>query len=295
MISVVIPAFNPGPLLKDALASVVAQTYQDWDLVVVDDGSTEDLSWVRDVDPRIRLIRTDHLGASIARNVGIGSTDGKYVAFLDADDRWRPGKLALQLNALSRGALFSYTAFDLIDEAGNRIGPGYGAEVGYLDMLAGTLGVVQSSATVRRDALEAVGMFNPLLWVQQDLDLFIKLAHLGPSVYTDSVEVEYRIHGSNLTKAYWRAVRELLLVYDLHEVAARTTNDDAAIAAIAIGRRAVRRTYSYQAIDAARVARRGGRNRDAALDLCRSLQLSPYAVAKSAKSFLDARLRAADR
>jgi hypothetical protein len=138
-------------------------------------------------------------------------------------------------------------------------------------------------------------MFNPLLWVQQDLDLFLKLAHLGPSVYSDSTEVEYRIHGGNLTKAYWRAIQELLLMYDLHEVAARATGNEAAIAAIASGRRAVRRTYSYQAIDAARAARRGGRNREAAIALGRSAQLSPYAVARSAKSFLDARLGAAGR
>lgn len=294
-ISTIIPAYNPGPILREAVASVVGQTFEHWDLLVVDDGSAEDLSWVDDVDPRVRLLRTDHLGASIARNVGICATAGDYVAFLDADDRWHPSKLERQLDLLRDGALFTYTAFDLIDASGDRIGPGYGGEVDYLDMLAGNLGVLQSSATVRRDALEAVGMFNPLLWVQQDLDLFLKLAHLGPSVYADSVEVDYRIHGGNLTRDYWRAIQELLLVYDLHEVAARANNDHAAIDAIAVGRRAVRRTYSYQAIDAARAALHSGRNGDAALALSRSARLSPFVVAQSAKMFIASRRRTVNR
>ena len=169
---------------------------------------------------RVSLLRTDHLGASMARNVGIASTEGEYVVFLDADDRWLPSKLARQIELLADGAAFAHTVFDLMDETGERIGLGWGARVGYLDMLAGNLGVLQSSAMVRRDSLEAVGMFNPLLWVQQDLDLFLKLAHLGPPAYAETIEVEYRIHGGNLSRDYWRAIQELLLMYDLHEVAA---------------------------------------------------------------------------
>jgi glycosyltransferase involved in cell wall biosynthesis len=290
LVSVVVPAYNPGDLLRHAIDSIVEQTFESWELAVVDDGSDEDLGWVEQTDARVRLLRTNHLGASMARNVGIAATTGALVAFLDADDRWLSDKLALQIPHFdSDDVVLSHTAFDFVDATGARTSAGYGAPVDYLAMLGGNFGVLQSSAVVRRTALEALGGFNPLLWVQQDLDLFLKLARIGSCRYLDRVEVEYRQHEANLTVDYWRAAQELLLVLDLHETFARAANDEAALVAIKGGRRATRRTYSFQAIDAARLARMQARKSDALLDLSRSARLSPAAAAESAREFLRAR------
>lgn len=292
LVSVVIPAYNPGAPLREAVDSIVAQSFSDWDLAVVDDGSDEDLGWVDDVDARVHLLHTEHLGASIARNVGIARTTGRLVAFLDADDRWLPEKLARQIGHFDADdVVLSHTGFDFIDATGDRIGPGYSAPVDYLAMLGGNLGVLQSSAVVRRTALEIVGGFNPMLWVQQDLELFLELARIGATRYVDTVEVGYRQHDANLTVDYWRAAQELLLVLDLHETFARSTKDTAALAAIKRGRRAVKRTYSFQAMDAARLARREGRTSDVLMALHRCARLSPGAAIDNVGLYLRARVR----
>jgi glycosyltransferase involved in cell wall biosynthesis len=288
-VSIVVPARNPGPYLRPALDSVVAQTFADWELVVVDDGSTEDLAWVGDVDPRVRWERVAPRGVSIARNVGIMHTTGDLVAFLDADDVWRPEKLARQLAVMEGDVPYSYTGFDLIDEHGTRLCAGYGRDVDYVDMLAGELGMLQSSVVARRDALLVAGLYDPMVSYQEDLDLFLRLARIGRGVYLDSVEVGYRQHGANTTTAYWDAMWALLGVLRVHETVARRDHDARALAAVRTGRRAVRKTYGYQAIDSARAARRDGRHRDAMVALARASYASPAAISHAARRWIVAR------
>jgi glycosyltransferase involved in cell wall biosynthesis len=289
--SVVIAAFNPGPLLNQAVESVINQSYADWELIVVDDGSTEDLTWIRSVDPRVRLLRTANGGVSVARNRGIAATTGLYVAFLDQDDVWRPTKLDRQRAALDSGENFSYTAFDLIDSDGQRIGPGYGRRVSHRDLLAGEFGVLLSSAVVERQTLLATGLFNPKLRCQQDLDLFIRLARAEEAAFVTSVEVDYRLHEGNASRDYWQSVRELLALYDIEKLTALRDNDIESIKSLKVGRSRVRRNYAFQAVDAMRKAPYRQDTRRLVTDLWRVAKLSPWVLALSAWQAATERLR----
>ncbi len=103
IVSVVIPTFNRAPLIGRAISSVLAQSYSDIEVIVVDDGSTDDTPKIMEafVDPRIRYLRRKkNLGASASRNEGIAAASGSFVAYLDSDDTWEPQKLKCQLSAI---------------------------------------------------------------------------------------------------------------------------------------------------------------------------------------------------
>ncbi|MBF7731161.1 glycosyltransferase family 2 protein [Pseudomonas sp. N040] len=121
-VSIISPVFNSSRFLRETLESVKAQTREDWELICVDDGSSDDSAAVVESfaarDCRIRLIRLgQNSGAAVARNVGIDAARGRYIAFLDSDDLWLPHKLETQLEFMRhKQAAFSFTAYDRVDE-----------------------------------------------------------------------------------------------------------------------------------------------------------------------------------
>ena len=124
LVSVVIPVFNAGKFIDETIGTVRSQTYDCWELILVDDGSTDDVrekieKWCKE-DDRIRLIvKEKNEGVAQARNTGIDEAKGRYLAFLDADDIWRPDKLEKQLEFMEKkGAAFGFTAYEFADEEG---------------------------------------------------------------------------------------------------------------------------------------------------------------------------------
>src|SRR5215472_5885931 len=96
LISIVMPTYNRADTIQRAIASIRAQSWSEWELIVVDDGSTDDTaSRLAGVDPRIRLLRQENQGVTAARNTGLVAVKGELVAFLDSDDEWLPHHLAL--------------------------------------------------------------------------------------------------------------------------------------------------------------------------------------------------------
>jgi glycosyltransferase involved in cell wall biosynthesis len=127
LVSVIVPAYDRAPQLIGALDSVLAQTHRNVEVIVVDDGSTDD---TRDVvagrygaDPRVTYIQQEHAGVAHARNTGLERSRGEAIAFLDSDDTWRPWKLALQLACLRRApeAGMIWTDMESADRSGNPI------------------------------------------------------------------------------------------------------------------------------------------------------------------------------
>lgn len=181
--SVVIPTYNLAQFLPEAVESVRAQGWPDFEIIVVDDGSTDGTGRVlerlsRDAD--VRCFRQENAGASSARNRGIQESRKSWVAFLDADDFWNEGKLAAQFEALegNPSARFSYTDERLRFEDGTESDRASraAADAPLLpQMLVGNI-FATPTALVRRDCFDAVGLFDTRLRTGEDWDMWMRLA-----------------------------------------------------------------------------------------------------------------------
>lgn len=181
-ISVIIPCYNSGSFLSIAIKSVRAQGRSDLEIIVVDDGSIDHTTSVLETlaGGDLRVLRQANSGPSAARNRGIRESRGKWIAFLDADCYWLPGKLEAQLSASGSNLEpvgFSYTGSLLVDEEGQTLAvrPVIPKECLVEDLIWGNL-ISTSSIVARRDALFSVGMFDETLRIGEDWDLWLRLA-----------------------------------------------------------------------------------------------------------------------
>lgn len=200
-VSVIIPTRNRGVFLGAALRSVLAQSYDDFEVVVVDDGGAPGsaASVESCADPRVRLLRhRERRGGAAARNSGIAAASAPYVAFLDDDDEWYPDKLARQMALIQSqpaplGAI--YTGYDIV-EGERKVGQIIPCQSGRLtlSLLAGNLIGSTSSVLVRRCALDAVGGFDERLASFQDYDLWLRLARDWQFDCIAAPLLKYRVH-----------------------------------------------------------------------------------------------------
>ncbi len=126
LVSIIMPSYNTAPYIKETIQSVLNQTYEDWELLIVDDCSTDNTDEVLSKihDPRIRIFKNDcNSGAAVSRNRALREAKGQWIAYLDSDDLWMPEKLEKQIKFMeSHGYIFSYTNYEEIDVDGNRTG-----------------------------------------------------------------------------------------------------------------------------------------------------------------------------
>jgi len=201
-VTVIVPAYNAATTIARALASVAAQGRGDMEVIVVDDSSVDGTADIVRAfsDLKVRLLRTEaRSGAAAARNLGIRHARGRYVAFLDADDAWLPGKLDRQLATFESDPDLVFVSCDseLVDETGRMCGkvdPNRRRAVGHegWKTLLKHSCVATPSVVVRRQALLDVGGFDPDLPVGEDQDLWIRLAGRGPIGHLDETLV--RVH-----------------------------------------------------------------------------------------------------
>lgn len=183
-VSVVIPAYNAAWCVRTAIDSVLAQDWRDFELIVVDDGSTDDTAAVlASYGERLRVVAQPNGGLSSARNAGIHAATGELVAFLDADDAWLPAKLARQVELMrSRPALgFSSCAARVVDPDGRllNVWSCAGWEGPFLVHLFGANADVAGSGSAviaRRTLFDQVGGFDESLRSLEDIDMWMRLA-----------------------------------------------------------------------------------------------------------------------
>ncbi len=215
LVSIVMPCHNAAPYLEEAVASVFAQTLDDLELILVDDGSSDGSLEIQDrlaaAHPgRITLIRQRNLGPYPARNRGLAQAKGEFVAFLDADDWWREDFLERCHQALRRHpeAVLAYCGWQNEGDSPNGNEPFVPAELDPDDperLLRGCPWPIHA-ALVRREALDAVGGFSTYRFSSMDYDLWLKLIALGrPLVRVPEVLAFYRWHGSGqISHDRWR-------------------------------------------------------------------------------------------
>jgi glycosyltransferase involved in cell wall biosynthesis len=225
LVTVVIPTFNRLPLLRHAVASVVAQTYPAWELVVADDGSTDGtVEWIRSLnDPRIRVIElahTAHVGH--VRNAGARAGSGALLAFLDSDDEWLPEKLEAQVAAMrSSGARWCYARYGVMDGEG-RPAPRRAGEFRALsgpiapELLADTADVFVGTLLVERSLFEEAGAYSedPRVRRRQDWELHVRLAIRAPALALDQTLARVRDHGDRTTARQAEPFTILVPTYD---------------------------------------------------------------------------------
>ncbi|HWI87397.1 MAG TPA: glycosyltransferase [Sphingomonas sp.] len=176
-VSVIMPAFNRETVIAAAIRSVLAQTHDNFELIVVDDGSTDTTcEVVRSfaADPRVRLVQAGHAGVSAARNLGLSHASGDFVAYLDSDNRWNGWFLEVMIRFMtSAGFDVAYSAISLRDDAGQLTG--YIGDKFDWDACLQQNYVDLNAFCHRRSLLDAVGAFDPMLRRMVDWDLILRM------------------------------------------------------------------------------------------------------------------------
>lgn len=217
-VSVITPAYNAEATLAETVASVRQQQFQDYEHLIIDDGSSdltakivEDISRL---DSRVRLLRLDeNKGAAVARNVGIEAAKGDFITFIDSDDLWLPHKLSKQIEFMEGQKIpFSYSAYERIDNSGNKLGiVGVPEKVCYKELLKTC---VIGCLTVAYDVRCFGKVYMPPIRMRQDYGLWLKLLKQIDFAYgiTEPLAL-YRINKGSLSRNKIKAARYTWKVY----------------------------------------------------------------------------------
>jgi glycosyltransferase involved in cell wall biosynthesis len=220
-VSVVMPAKNAASYIGEAIESVIGQGPEVDELIIVDDGSTDDTAAIvrNFTDERIRLIKSERAGVSAARNIGAQAATGAWLMFLDSDDRLREGAVAKLLKGAASVpvAAIIYADYDRIDERGRPIG-----RRGLLrtrkkpsgrvleQLVAGNFIVNGGVMIIRSAAFVASGGFDESLKYCEDWYCWCKLAATEGFHYIPEIVLDYRVHGANTMNAMIRSPQEFL-------------------------------------------------------------------------------------
>jgi len=182
LVSIITPSYNSSKYIYDTIQSVVSQTYVNWEMIIVDDFSTDNsiliIQNILEIDSRIKLIKLKkNVGPAIARNKAIEISSGKYIAFLDSDDLWHKDKLEKQLKFMDRkGIYFTFSSYNLIDKNSKEIGLFEAKNsIDYYDLLK-TNSIGCLTAIYNAEVLGRV--FMPIISKRQDLGLWLKILKL---------------------------------------------------------------------------------------------------------------------
>ncbi|WP_422058838.1 glycosyltransferase family A protein [Sphingopyxis sp.] len=238
-IAVIVPAYGVAHLLHEALDSLQAQSFTDWEAIVIDDGAPDDAAAAVAPylhDSRIRFLQTDNGGVSTARNRAIAASRAPLIALLDGDDLFRPDYLAAMVAAMEADpeaciATCNARVFGAVARESEvvRAGQNRTATGSLTDLLSGRFNIYIGS-TFLRAGFDAIGGFDPGMTHSEDLDLWVRLLlNGGHARYVDAVLCDYRVRGVSASRHLLKIIRGNMRVYD-KIVAARPGSEEARLA-----------------------------------------------------------------
>lgn len=219
LVSIITPSYNSAKFIKDCINSVVSQTYKEWEMIIVDDCSTDDsrevITKYAKNDNRIKVILLDeNVGAAVARNIAIKESEGKYIAFLDSDDLWKKNKLEKQLYFMIMNDIaFSFTSYQPVSENGVQkysviVVP---KEIDYHTYLKNT---IIGCLTVVIDREKTGEFYMPNIRSSHDMALWLLIMKRGFTAYGLNENLAYyRIVSNSNTSKKWKAAKEVWSVY----------------------------------------------------------------------------------
>lgn len=228
-ISIILPSYNYEKYIQKAINSVINQSFSNWELIIIDDGSVDNsIDLIKQYDDkRISLYLQKNLGVSSTLNKGISLSNSKYICFLDADDKYHPDKLKFQLEKIKSGYDIVTTMVEPIDENGLRSELNHfqqswnnfdKTKIFNKDVVYHFLEknyICKSSVMIKKSLFEKYGTFNQKLLTAYDLDLWLRMLTTAKITRIDEVLTYYRWHGENETlKNNTRIRTELLLLTD---------------------------------------------------------------------------------
>lgn len=222
-VSVVLTTFNGKSkgFLSQAIESVLTQTYQNFELLIVDDGSSDDtFEFLRSeyLDPKIKIITQKNSGVSVARNVGIANASFELIAFLDDDDIWEPEKLSLQTQEFLCQANLSmnYCAIKRVDADGKFLNLQYHQAPSemYQALLFSNIVDATSGVVVKKDVFEQVGGFDNISQGAEDYEMWLRIASKFKINSLSTPLVKYRVHISNDSKNIEKSVVAIEEMFD---------------------------------------------------------------------------------
>ncbi|MEX2382392.1 MAG: glycosyltransferase [Opitutales bacterium] len=204
LVSVIIPCYNHGHFLAAAIESAVRQTYPHIEIIVVDDGSTDDTANVARRYGSVRYVKQANQGLSAARNTGMLESTGRYLVFLDADDRLVPSALETGIRCFQARPECGFISGAHVRVTPDGVVPVSPEKNRFLNdpyeaFLRGNHVGMHATVMYRRDILESVGGFNTSLPACEDYDVYLQIARRFPVAHHEKVVAEYYIHGENMS------------------------------------------------------------------------------------------------
>jgi glycosyltransferase involved in cell wall biosynthesis len=217
LVSVVIPAYNAENTIQETIHSVLNQTFKDWELIIIDDGSQDStVKIIKEMkSSRIRIFSYDNGGLALSRNRGVHHAQGEYISFLDADDLWTSDKLEAQLQALQENpeAAVAYSWTDYIDQSSQFLHSGRHITINgnvYQHLLVNNFLENGSNPLIRKQALNQVGGFDSSINSVADWDMWLRLAARYQFVAVPLPQILYRVSARSMSAQIKNQERECL-------------------------------------------------------------------------------------